>query len=54
MAEKDRVIVKNHQGITRNAYLGDLPRWAKKGYFPEKEIKAKTKEAKAKHEVKNG
>lgn len=51
-----RVIVKNHQGQIRNAAPVDLPMWAKRGYFPEKEkeVKAKKKEAKAKHEVKNG
>ena len=46
MAEKDRVIVKNHQGLTRNVEPIDLSRWARKGFYPETEKEKPEKEKK--------
>ena len=33
----DRIKVVNKQGQSRDVEPIDLPRWAKKGYFPEKQ-----------------
>ena len=45
MAEK-RVTVTNHQGYSWNIEPIDLARWAKRGYFPEKEKKKKKEKSK--------